>query len=150
MSISIQFCDGPLPRGLAVRPAAVASDAAGADICFEGIVRALENGHAITALHYEIYEPMATRALHFLASEVVQQFGLIHLHAAHSRGRVPVGQCSFRLRIAAAHRAEALHAMAVFIDRLKRDVPIWKSPVNAAGNPLPAGPGAAASGCEIT
>jgi molybdopterin synthase catalytic subunit len=39
------------------------------------------------------------------------------------------GQCSFRLQVASAHRAEALAAMTEFIDRLKRDVPIWKSPV---------------------
>jgi molybdopterin synthase catalytic subunit len=28
------------------------------------------------------------------------------------------------------HRAEALAATGEFIDRMKRDVPIWKSPLN--------------------
>jgi molybdopterin synthase catalytic subunit len=49
----------------------------------------------------------------------------------HSRGRVAAGECSFRLRVAASHRPEALRAVEEFIDRMKRDVPIWKTPVYA-------------------
>ncbi len=143
MSISVQISDGPLPRTAGAGAPVSASETGGADVSFEGVVRALEKGQPISALNYEIYEPMATRELHRLATEIVRKFGLIHLYVDHSRGRVPVGQCSFRLRVVGAHRAEALQAMAAFIDRLKQDVPIWKTAVLAAGEASAATPEAA-------
>ena len=84
---------------------------------------------ALAALDYQSYDPMAERQLDSLARDVAREYGLLALLALHSRGRVGVGEISFVLTILSAHRAEALAAMAAFIDRLKRDVPIWKSPV---------------------
>lgn len=98
-------------------------------LMFEGIVREREGDAAITALDYRTYDPMAERMLRKLAEDVATRFGLIDVQVEHSRGRVPVGQCSFRLTVSAEHRKEALGAMDEFIDRLKRDVPIWKSAV---------------------
>jgi molybdopterin synthase catalytic subunit len=108
---------------------------AGAVISFEGRVRPLEDGRTIAALDYEIYEPMARQMLARLAEELVARFGLLALRVEHSYGRVEVGRCSFRLQVAAAHRQEALAAMACFIDRLKEDVPIWKTAVEGANGP---------------
>jgi molybdopterin synthase catalytic subunit len=102
---------------------------AGALLCFEGIVRPTEDGRALVALDYEAYEPMAQRQLDALARQVVERHGLLALDVTHSRGRVPVGLVGFRLRVAASHRHEGLAAMEEFIDRMKRDVPIWKNPV---------------------
>lgn len=104
---------------------------AGAIVVFEGVVRPTENGRAITGLDYEVYEPMAQRVLEQIAADVAARFGLIGVRAEHSRGFVPAGACSFRLCIAAQHRAEALAAAAEFIDRMKRDAPIWKTAVPA-------------------
>lgn len=84
---------------------------------------------ALAALEYQSYDPMAGRQFDSLARDVAREFGLIVLIALHSRGRVGVGEISFVLAISSAHRAEALAGMTAFIDRLKRDVPIWKSPV---------------------
>jgi molybdopterin synthase catalytic subunit len=67
----------------------------------------------------------------------VQEFGLLAMYVEHSRGHVPVGQCAFRLSVAALHRAEGFAAMAHFIDALKRDVPIWKRPVFVASTEAP-------------
>ncbi|MCC6661769.1 MAG: molybdenum cofactor biosynthesis protein MoaE [Phycisphaerales bacterium] len=125
MSARVQMVDGPLP------PAAPVGHAvgAGAAVAFEGIVREREAGVTIAALVYTTYDPMAERQLALLAADMVRKHGLLTLHAEHSRGRVAVGECSFRLTIHAPHRKEALAAMDEFIDRLKRDVPIWKSAV---------------------
>ncbi len=132
MSVAVHIVDGPLVCDI-VRGEQRHADAelgeAGAVVCFEGVVRAHENGRPIEALDYEAYEPMATRELHRLADDATRTFGLLSVQVEHSRGRVPVGQCSFRLRIAAARRGAALQAMAAFIERLKQDVPIWKTPV---------------------
>ncbi|HRQ71987.1 MAG TPA: molybdenum cofactor biosynthesis protein MoaE [Phycisphaerales bacterium] len=124
MPISIQITDGPLATHTPERP----QPEGGAAVVFEGIVRPTENGATIDGLHYETYEPMAQRQMHTIAADLIQRLGLLRVSVEHSRGFVPVGGCSFRLVIVSAHRREALDAMDEFIDRLKRDVPIWKRP----------------------
>ena len=124
MSLTIAITDGPLGPAPAWQP-----DRAGAILAFEGIVRAKEGEGTITALDYRAYEPMAQTMLDEIGRDLMTQHGLIAMHIHHSRGRVPVGQCSFRLLIAAVHRKEAIAAMDEFIDRLKKDVPIWKQAV---------------------
>ena len=105
------------------------TQAIGATVVFEGIVRTDEAGRAIRALSYEAYEPMATNSLTELARDILSKHALIAITVEHSRGEVAVGERSFRLTIDSAHRKEALAAMDEFIDRMKRDVPIWKSPI---------------------
>ena len=157
MSVLVRISDGALstqrlPHGLSPAPAASlqaparksqsnsASDYAqnisapaieqvGATLVFEGIVRANEQGRAIRALSYEAYEPMATNSLTDLARDILCKHALIAITVEHSRGEVLAGERSFRLAIDSAHRKEALAAMDEFIDRMKRDVPIWKSPI---------------------
>jgi molybdopterin synthase catalytic subunit len=130
MSIAVSIIDGPL--------ADVAQpwwpDGAGAVVSFEGVVRPTEDDRPIQALDYEAYDPMATQQLSRLAQSVLEDHRLIAVRVDHSRGRVSVGRCSFRLRIASAHRKEAIRALDLFIDRLKQDVPIWKKPVFVEGS----------------
>jgi molybdopterin synthase catalytic subunit len=125
MSVRVTISDGPLEPRLA--DDAVAG--AGALVRFEGVVRSDEGGRALLALDYEVYEPMASLQLTRIAREIVGKHALLRLDVRHSRGRVAVGQVSLRALIASAHRHEALAAMTEFLDRLKRDVPIWKTPI---------------------
>lgn len=122
MNFQVHIVVGPL--GQAVAWAAPAGS--GAVVCFEGIARPTEDGRPITALDYEAYQPMAQNMLDRIGREVMARYALLGLCVEHSVGRVAVGACSFRLRVAAPHRKEALAAMDQFIDRLKKDVPIWK------------------------
>ncbi len=124
MSVTVTILDGPLP---ALAPFPI-MDGQGAALVFEGIVRGKEAGRTISALEYETYEPMAQRMLARIGEEIAAHHGLLSLAVEHSRGVVPVGACSFRLVIRSKHRKEALAAMDEFIDRLKKDVPIWKKP----------------------
>lgn len=146
MIIATAMLEGPIDaaleaRALAPHAAAIAAlDAAGscgAELRFDGVVRREEPQAGascdIAALDYETYEPMTERLLHELATTIAREHGLAMLVALHSRGRVEVGRTSFVLRVRSAHRAEALAAVTAFIDRLKREVPIWKHPVWASG-----------------
>lgn len=117
-------------------PGAMSPGCVGATVRFEGIVRGSEPAPAegganrdLQALDYQTYDPMAERQLRELAREMAAKHGLGSLIVLHSRGRVGVGEVSFVLIVKSPHRAEALAAMAEFIDRLKQDVPIWKRPV---------------------
>jgi molybdopterin synthase catalytic subunit len=73
---------------------------------------------------------MASNLLRRLGEELLRDHGLIAICVEHSTGRVAAGECSFRLRIVAHHRKEALAAADHFINRMKRDVPIWKMAVS--------------------
>jgi molybdopterin synthase catalytic subunit len=115
-----------------VRPPAapLSPPGAGALFAFRGVVRPFEADREISGLTYESYDPMATRMLGDLAREAVSLHGLLAVRVAHSRGFVPAGECSFLLEVAAFHRKEAVAAVDWYVDRLKRDVPIWKRPVD--------------------
>lgn len=128
MNIDVAIVDGPIPVPVA---SAFRPMDAGAVITFDGVVRALEDGRPIAALDYEVYEPMASESLRALAQQAMSAPGMLAIQVRHSRGRVPVGLPSFRLTIWSRHRAEALAAMAAFIETMKRDTPIWKKPVFA-------------------
>jgi len=125
MSVQVHILEGPLPA----EPTAwdIPPDH-GAMITFEGVVRPTEDGKPINALDYEAYEPMASNMLQKLGRGVLEDHRLLGVCVEHSVGRVGVGECSFRLRIASPHRKEALAAMDQFIDLMKRDVPLWKKP----------------------
>lgn len=124
------------PLGSETAP--LAHEGAGALLVFEGVIRPVENGARIEAIDYEMYRPMADDALQSLASDALRRFGLLAVRVRHSEGRVRAGECSFRLEIASAHRAEGLRAAEWFIDRMKQDAPIWKRVV-----PAPVGEAAA-------
>jgi len=99
----------------------------GARIVFDGVVRPIEDGTKIQGLDYEVYRPMAEQQLEVIGLELLERHGLITMDIEHSVGFVPNYQCSFRLVIESRHRKEGLLAMDEFINRLKQDVPIWKS-----------------------
>lgn len=125
MSVQVQISAGPLP---AEAPEWDHSGA-GSVIEFRGIIRPMEQGQPVDAIAYDAYRPMADEQLEQIANDLVDEHGLIAMFVEHSTGRVMVGECGFRLRIASAHRAEGLAATASFIDLLKQDVPIFKIPV---------------------
>ena len=132
MSIDVDIVEGPLGAADGACDACDGADhRAGARVVFDGVVRAIEERRPLIALDYQTYEPMAQNQLRSLASEMISMHGLLGVIVRHSRGRVPVGAVSFRMTVLAPHRKEALTAMDEFIDRMKRDVPIWKSPVFA-------------------
>ena len=119
----VRVSHGPLPAH--AEPWSVPG--AGAILCFDGIVRPNENGKLVDALYYEAYEPMASKMLMRIACELSVKHGLLAIVVEHSHGRVGAGEVSYRLRVASKHRKEAIAALDEFTDRLKKDVPIWKS-----------------------
>ena len=125
--LAVRLHHGPLPD-----PGPWAVAGCGALLTFDGVVRPSEPDGAasrpLAALRYDVYEPMTTRELTALAERCAAEFGAA-IEVTHSVGAVPVGRCSFRLRAATPHRAASLACCAAFVDRMKRDVPLWKTPV---------------------
>lgn len=119
-----------LTRDPIVARGATATDTwTGAVVEFAGVVRGVEDGSAIAALDYDAYEPMARREMERIAGELSERYPCHSLEVTHRIGHVPVGQASILVRIEAKHRAEAFEMLEEFMNRLKRDVPIWKKVV---------------------
>jgi molybdopterin synthase catalytic subunit len=109
----------------------------GAELVFNGRVRATEHGKNITALEYEQYEGMAEAELTQLAEQVMKKFPIHDLFCRHRIGQVDVGETSLHVSIWSKHRKEAIEAMDCFIFELKKRVPIWKWAILSDGTKVP-------------
>ena len=108
-------------RELAVR-------GAGGIVVFVGRVRPdRTNGRIVEALDYEADRPMALRAMEALARRVERSRGIQKVVVWHRVGTLPVGAAAVVVGAAAGHRDEAFRAARTLIERVKRDVPIWKT-----------------------
>ena len=127
----VKLSHGPLDTGSLL--AAVASEAAGANVLFTGTTRRTTGDQTTEWLDYEAYEPLATTELNALRQAAITQFGLTGCALAHRLGRVAVGETSVAVAVSAAHRREAFAAASWLMDELKRRVPVWKQEVGSAG-----------------
>ena len=99
---------------------------AGAVVRFEGRVRGNEQGRGIRALVYEAYQPMAERQIEKILHELGAEHPCLLVRVRHRVGQVRVGEIAVVIEAFSTHRAEAFALASAFMDRLKRDVPIWK------------------------
>jgi molybdopterin synthase catalytic subunit len=101
----------------------------GAVVEFHGIVRESEADGKIAGLSYEAYEPMARREFDRIFAELSVKQPVQAVLVIHRLGDVPVGEASLLVRVEAKHRGQALAFCGALIDRMKEDVPIWKTPL---------------------
>jgi molybdopterin synthase catalytic subunit len=121
------------PLSLAEAVEAVRSPGSGAVVTFEGDVRAETKGRKVTHLEYEAYVPMAERSLVRLAAEVGREHGA-SVAITHRIGRLMPGDAAVVIACSAPHRTPAFRACEATIERLKREVPIWKREVFEDGS----------------
>lgn len=104
----------------------VRSDTDGAIVLFCGVVRNHDGGRSVVGLTYESYEEMAAERLRKICEDVASQFEVGDIAVAHRVGELGVGEASVGIAVAAPHRDAAYKASREVIERLKREVPIWK------------------------
>jgi len=61
-----------------------------------------------------------------VAGEIAQRWPEARVAMAHRTGRLEIGEASVVVSVSCPHRAEAIDACRLGIDRLKESVPIWK------------------------
>lgn len=105
----------------------------GAVVVFEGVVRNNTKGRATLYLEYECYEQMALKQIAEIGREIAIQYEVGRLGIVHRLGRLEIGEASVVVVATAPHRRPAFHAALEAIDRLKREVPIWKKEIFADG-----------------
>jgi molybdopterin synthase catalytic subunit len=94
---------------------------AGAILTFTGTVR----GEAF-ALEFDIYEREAQQRLSSIVHDLKAVEGIVEAKVYHKSGRVKRGEDIVYIVVAAAHRQEGFKALRDAIERIKKEVPIWK------------------------
>jgi molybdopterin synthase catalytic subunit len=119
--LEARVCSEPLDPGRLAR--AVGRPGAGAIVTFQGTTR------DVASLEYEAYAEMAEERISRILGECRERHGLEAIAAEHRVGRVPLGEPSVVIAVAAAHREEAFAGAREAIDRIKAEAPIWKKEV---------------------
>ena len=98
----------------------------GAQAIFLGTVRNEYNGRQSLGLYYDAYPAMAQDHIKKIGEALKKEFEISHVVIIHRIGELPVGAASVLVAISAPHRDAAFAAARAGIDRVKREVPIWK------------------------
>lgn len=104
----------------------IAHDHDGAQVVFLGVVRNHHQSREVLRIDYEAYEPMALKELRKIAGDVAGERGIERVLVVHRFGRHEIGDASIAVVIGSPHRAPAFEAAKEIMDRVKKDVPIWK------------------------
>lgn len=130
-----RLVDGPIDVG--VVQATVAASDCGAVLLFLGTVRDHHDGRAVARLTYSAYRSMAETALRRIVDELEAEAGAGKerrcVAIVHRLGDVPVGEASVVIAAASPHRDSAYEASRTALERLKKEVPIWKRELYADG-----------------
>jgi molybdopterin converting factor subunit 1 len=121
------------PLSLAEVVAAVEHRDAGGIATFTGNVREHSRGKVVRFLEYEAYPAMAVAKMDEIALGVEGEIAGARVAVQHRVGRLGIGETAVVIAASAPHRDEAFRACREVIERLKRDVPIWKKEVDAEG-----------------
>jgi molybdopterin synthase catalytic subunit len=98
----------------------------GAVVVFEGVARNNTKGRPTEHLEYECYEAMALPQMASIGREIASQYAVGRIGLVHRLGRLEIGEASVVVVATAPHRRPAFEAALEGINRLKREVPIWK------------------------
>jgi molybdopterin synthase catalytic subunit len=122
--ILIRITSQPLDPSEAL--AFVASAVAGGTVLFAGTVRDHSDAGSVSGLEYEAWEERAAGSMRSIGDEMFERWPVERAALVHRIGALDVGDVSVLVCCSSAHRAEAFEAARFGIERIKRDVPIWK------------------------
>jgi molybdopterin synthase catalytic subunit len=112
---------------------AVSRPGAGGVATFTGTVRDATRGRRVVRLEYEAYREMAERKLAEIGEAVAREHDA-DVAIVHRVGTLLPGDAAVVIACAAPHRTPAIRACEACIERLKKDVPIWKREVYEDGS----------------
>lgn len=117
---------------LAAHTAAVQAAAAGATVCFAGVVRDHDDGRSVAELEYQVH-PGADAVVAEVAADIAAREGVIAVAVTHRYGLLGIGEVALAAAVSAAHRRAAFEACSELVDEVKRRLPVWKRQVFADG-----------------
>ena len=99
---------------------------AGATTVFFGTVREHSDMGKITRMTYESYLEMAEDRMRKIENNLSHKWNIKRVRMLHRIGNLSVGDVSIAVAVSAPHRSEAFSACRYAIEKIKREVPIWK------------------------
>jgi molybdopterin synthase catalytic subunit len=105
------------------------SDEIGAITVFVGVVRGAREKEKVLRLEYEAHEILAPQTIEKIISELKAKHDIIDAVVEHRVGSVEVGEEVMYVLVASKHRKEGRQALAELVDKVKREVPIWKKEI---------------------
>ncbi|MEI7826977.1 MAG: molybdenum cofactor biosynthesis protein MoaE [Euryarchaeota archaeon] len=101
---------------------------AGAILTFTGTVR-----QEAMALEFDAYEREAQQRISSIVRDLKTSEGIVEAKIYHKRGYIKRGEDIVYIVVAAAHRQEGFKALRDAIERIKKEVPIWKKEITEQG-----------------
>jgi molybdopterin synthase catalytic subunit len=106
----------------------------GAVASFVGLVRDLNDGHAIGGLSLEHYPGMTEKALEDICREAHARWDILDTLVIHRVGALAPGDRIVLVGVSGAHRGEAFEACEFIMDYLKTRAPFWKKETTPQGD----------------
>jgi len=102
---------------------------AGAIATFVGVVREdpVKGSDArVTHLEYEAYAEVALKRMREIREAILKRPGIVEVLIHHVIDKLDVGEPSLFVAVLGKHRGETFPALSETVERVKKEVPIWK------------------------
>ncbi len=107
---------------------------AGAVACFVGVVRedpVRESDVKVVRLEYEAYTDVALKRMEEIRDAIKKHPGIIEVSIHHIIDTLNVGEPSLFVAVLGKHRQDVFPAISETVERVKKEVPIWKKEFTA-------------------
>jgi len=111
----------------------VEDQSAGAIVLFLGTVRDTGEAGKVRGMTYEAYGSMAQKKIAEIRNEILEKWPVKKARVVHRVGKMQLKDVSVAIAVSSAHRDEAFKACRFGIERIKKEVPIWKKEALAKG-----------------
>ena len=102
----------------------------GCYVIFTGVVRGLtRDGEKVLGLYYEANESLASKVFSKIVEKAKKGIGIHDAVLYHKIGYAKVGEKVMYVGVSARGRAEAFEAIQELVNRIKKEVPIWKKEI---------------------
>jgi molybdopterin synthase catalytic subunit len=99
---------------------------AGAKVLFMGTVRNFSENGDILGMTYESYMGMAEEKIKNIETNAKKKWGINKIRIVHRIGELTIGDNSIAIAVSTSHSKDAFAACQFILDKVKREVPIWK------------------------
>lgn len=110
---------------------------AGAVACFVGVVREDPVGESeakVVRLEYEAYTDVALKRMQEIRDAIKRRPGVIEVSIHHIIDTLKVGEPSLFVAVLGKHRHDVFSALSETVERVKKEVPIWKKEFTTKGS----------------
>ncbi len=102
----------------------------GCFIVFTGVVRGVsEKGEKVRYLYYEANKELAAKVFEEIVESLKRKYGVHDAFLYHKVGKAEVGEKVIYVGVASKRRKEAFEALQELVERVKKEIPIWKKEV---------------------